>query len=564
MRLRDPKRFPGPSVEEALRAVSKPRGIVDVGGETLELTVGAVAHGGHCVARIAQGPDAGRVVFVRHALPGEKVLARITDKGKVWRADAIEILDNASPYRVPSFWPEAGPDGVGGGELAHVSPQGQRLWKAAVVAEQMRRLAGLDVSTVNPKLAVSAVTLGPLHHAPYRPESSGPDYAENTWAAQSQDGFVSGEPQSNSSNERGGGFGVEPAANWPEGAGYRTRIDLLVNDAGQAGMRQARSHTIVPLADMPLATDDLREFAKAQGVWQKRWLPNSRLSAVAPATLGRKPEVSRSNQIQPQISIANRATVEQAGGHACAPSNRLVLVNGEPPVAAGDELVEQVQAQGRTFRYQLAPGGFWQVHATAPETLVNAVLDAVGDLEARRVLELYSGAGLFTLPFAAAMGPKGKLVTVEGSKVAVEYAQQNLVGLGEQLANERAGAGRKSGPGTDSSGGEGPMLGKKLLPKTEQLAGSVDRTLAKLQKSQPELRFNIVLVDPPREGLGKGVVEQIAAFEPEKIVYVSCDPAALARDTSRFIQNGYHLTVLRAFDLFPMTHHVESVATFIR
>ncbi|MFV0287184.1 MAG: TRAM domain-containing protein, partial [Demequina sp.] len=104
----------------------------------IELTIGAPAHGGHCVAR-----HEGRVVFVRHALPGERVLARLTEAGddaKLWRADAIEIRD-ASPDRVASAWPEAGPGGIGGGELAHVSLSGQRTWKQAVLDESFERFA---------------------------------------------------------------------------------------------------------------------------------------------------------------------------------------------------------------------------------------------------------------------------------------------------------------------------------------------------------------------------------------------------------------------------------------
>ena len=103
--------------------------------ELIELEIGPVAHGGHCVAR-----HEGRVVFVRHTLPGERVLARLTDSGdtsKFWRADAVEILQ-ASPDRVRSAWKQAGPDGVGGGELAHVSLEAQRRWKASVVAEDRK------------------------------------------------------------------------------------------------------------------------------------------------------------------------------------------------------------------------------------------------------------------------------------------------------------------------------------------------------------------------------------------------------------------------------------------
>ncbi|MDQ4024173.1 MAG: TRAM domain-containing protein, partial [Actinomycetota bacterium] len=99
-------------------------------GREVELEIGPVAHGGHCVARLD-----GRVVFVRHTLPGERVRARVTEGGnRFWRADAVEVLE-ASADRVPSAWPEAGPGGVGGGELAHVALPAQRRWKSQVLAE---------------------------------------------------------------------------------------------------------------------------------------------------------------------------------------------------------------------------------------------------------------------------------------------------------------------------------------------------------------------------------------------------------------------------------------------
>ena len=116
-------------------------------GEPRELTlaVGAPAHGGHCVARPVDDPG-GRVIFVRHSLPGETVRARLTEMtSRTWRADAVEILQ-ASPDRVASVWPEAGPAGVGGGELAHVALDAQRTWKRWVLADCLRRIGGQEVA----------------------------------------------------------------------------------------------------------------------------------------------------------------------------------------------------------------------------------------------------------------------------------------------------------------------------------------------------------------------------------------------------------------------------------
>ena len=114
--------------------------------EELVLTVGPPAHGGHCVARPADDPS-GRVVFVRHALPGETVRAVMTEKSaKIWRADVVEVL-SASPDRVEPLWPEAGPGGVGGAELGHVALPAQRTWKRWVLADCLRRIGGEEVAS---------------------------------------------------------------------------------------------------------------------------------------------------------------------------------------------------------------------------------------------------------------------------------------------------------------------------------------------------------------------------------------------------------------------------------
>ena len=129
-----------------------------VEGDRVELTVGAPAHGGHCVARLG-GPH-GRVVFVRHALPGERVTAEITELHKGYlRADAVEIHE-ASPDRVEQPCPYARPGRCGGCDLQHVAGDAQRRWKEAVVAEQLRRLAGLTTDVRVEALPGAAGLLG--------------------------------------------------------------------------------------------------------------------------------------------------------------------------------------------------------------------------------------------------------------------------------------------------------------------------------------------------------------------------------------------------------------------
>lgn len=403
----------------------------------VELVVGPVAHGGHCVARLS-----GRVVFVRHALPGERVRARLTEAGEgrsFWRADAVDVLD-ASPDRVPSAWPAAGPGGVGGGELAHVALPAQRAWKRAVLAEQLRRLA----------------------------------HDERPVAVEAAPG----------DDERGG-------------LGWRTRVDLVADPAGRAGMHRYRSHDVLPLADMPLAS----EAVAALDLFGRRWPAGARVEAVVPAGA------------EAGVVLVDGAPFDLSRGRV------------DPRPNARSTVREEVATPAGRWTYRVAAAGFWQVHREAPALLVDAVLGAAGPLAGARALDLYSGAGLFTLPLADTVGADGSVLAVEGDERAVRDARRAV--------HDR--------------------------PQVELRAGDVGRALAGGVGGA-----DLVVLDPPRTGAGRRVVEAVAALRPARVVYVACDPAALARDVAFFAAEGYGLAELRGLDLFPMTHHVEAVALLTR
>ncbi len=187
---------------------------------------------------------------------------------------------------------------------------------------------------------------------------------------------------------------------------------------------------------------------------------------------------------------------------------------------------EEVSHTVHGVAFDVAPDGFWQVHPGAPETLVDAVLEMLAPQKGESVLDLYSGVGLFGRFLAAQVGEDARVVAVEGDETAAKLAKKNLSGLA----------------------------------KVRTAAGSVDRVLAE-QFDEP---FDLVVLDPPREGAKRTVVEQVVDRAPRAVAYVACDPAALARDIALFAEHGYRLEQLRAFDLFPMTHHVECVALLVR
>jgi tRNA/tmRNA/rRNA uracil-C5-methylase (TrmA/RlmC/RlmD family) len=174
---------------------------------------------------------------------------------------------------------------------------------------------------------------------------------------------------------------------------------------------------------------------------------------------------------------------------------------------------------GRVFAS--APDGFWQVHPAAASTLVEAVLSNVEVRAGETVWDLYAGAGLFSASLARHAGPAGTVIAVEGSAAAAADARTNLDGV----------------------------------PGVRVERARVDRWLQG-ERDRPD----VVVLDPPRKGATRAVVGPVARARPRVVAYVACDPAALARDVALFAAAGYELDVLRAFDLFPMTHHVECVA----
>jgi len=197
-----------------------------------------------------------------------------------------------------------------------------------------------------------------------------------------------------------------------------------------------------------------------------------------------------------------------------AAGEALVLPDGRGPGALTEGVGE------RSFR--VTGGGFWQVHPGAAAALLGAVLEGLDARPGDAALDLYAGVGLFAASIADQVGVTGRVTAVESDRLAAEDARHNLADL--------------------------PMV------KVER--GRVDHVLRR-----PHLqRADLVVIDPPRSGAGKSVVSLLSRVRARRIVYVACDPAALARDLRWFAERGYGLTSLRAFDMFPMTAHIECVA----
>ena len=412
-------------------------------GDEVEVEVGAIAHGGHCVARYD-----GRVLFVRHGLPGERVRARITEGGpgdRFLRADAVSVLE-ASPHRIAPRCAAAGPGGCGGCDFQHVATAHQRELKAAVVAEQLQRLAGIE----------REVVVEPLDDA--------------------------------------------------DGLRYRTRVEFAVVE-GRIGLRRHRSHDVVEVDGCPIAVPDVDEA-----------LRETRAESVG--------ELEGIRAIDVVVPSGESDTV-------------VVEVPQEAPTPP-IEVTEIVRTPAGERSMTVDARGFWQVHRDAPHAFVAAMLEAADVRPGERVLDLYSGVGLLSVPLAEAVGATGQLIAVESDRRATEHLRDNLAAHPWALVV----------PGRVDD-----LLG---VPRQGRRRGP--RRPARSDLLPPSA--HVVVLDPPRTGAGRGVVAALTSLRPRRLVYVACDPAALARDTAYLGELGYELTALRAFDAFPMTHHVECVATF--
>ena len=429
-------------------------------GDVVDVEVGPIAHGGHCVAR-----HDGQVLFVRHTAPGERVRAVVTELGpggKFVRADATDVL-LASPARVTP--PCAYAARCGGCDFQHLTLDAQRDLKTAVVREQFAHLARQDVDVTVAALPGSAT-----------------------------------------------------------GLGWRTRVEYAVDADGRPGLRPHRSHAVLPIETCVLAAPGVADSE----VLNRLWPGESAVDVVSP-------EAGAAVVVPIPSGVAGVATVSE-------------------PVAAS---WQSATAGPRHFSHDftVSARGFWQVHPAAAATLLGAVLGGLDPRPGERALDLYAGVGVFAAGLAAEVGPGGQVIAVESDAGALTSARANLDpwpwallvpgrvedAFGVASRSRRGAGGRRGG-----ARGPGGNSGGRIAGRSPLIPDAAD----------------LVVLDPPRSGAGRAVVEAVAGLRPRAVAYVACDPAALARDTAFLREVGYGLAEVTAYDAFPMTHHVECVAIF--
>lgn len=517
-------------------------------GQTLTVTCEAPAHGGAFVARTEQG-----VIFVRHGIVGEQAEVRITaigPKRRFYFADVISV-PVPSLARRPHPWIQADalateeeraaatgvPELLGGMEYGHINLDEQRRYKTDIVRTQINRLGGLPLES-------PLLTNLMVEELPLRDNNEG-----LSWRTRVR--YTVTKVRAHDSEEKNGEQNSgkkNPAVTW------------------HVGMHPYRASQPVPVVDFPLAAPELRNLELEK--------LNLRGVREVEATVSSRGRVLLQFIVDPRFSIEEVAKdIEQQAADAWGllAKRKISLFftpqstsNGKPKrrrpgsshtpyrrVPEGDQLLgaglrsvtEEVTFGSRRFSYQVSAGGFWQIHRAAPSTMVGTMLTMLRPQEGECTLDLYAGAGLFTAALADAVGASGTVVSIEGSPVTHKDARSNFAPDGCSRTENSADT------------------------RIEVIRGDVARHLVDLKTA---LEFgeipaiDAVVLDPSREGANRTTLERLDALDPKRILYVACDPASLGRDTGILRELGWDMVQLRAFDMYPNTHHVESVALFER
>jgi len=431
------------------------------------LYIESLAYGGDAIAHLEDG----RAAFVSGGCPGDTVDADITsDQGRFVRAVVREVIE-PSPDRVKPPCPYFGV--CGGCTWQHVSYERQLTSKRQAVVDALSRIGRID----------DAESL------------------------------------------------VAETVPSPEQYGYRNKVELVVDRSSgrpQLGFHQAGSDAFVPVEScllLPKAhVKDPKSLAGALRYFSGE--QDLGITRVGIRIASHTKDVEIALWTSPG-AFPRRMAATTLGTAVRASSIVRVLVKGVDKArkVSGVEVLAgsgywRERLLGTTMAVS-APS-FFQVNTKAAEKLLALALSGLAVDGSDRVLDLYSGAGTFTLPLAE----------VAGETVAVEAASSAVRDLRRNLENAEVWA--------------------------DVIGGDAARELASIG------HMDAVVVDPPRSGLLPEAITGLAATGASRIAYVSCDPATLARDARALAEQGYRLVVATPVDLFPQTYHIETVAIFER
>jgi 23S rRNA (uracil1939-C5)-methyltransferase len=285
---------------------------------------------------------------------------------------------------------------------------------------------------------------------------------------------------------------------------YRNHIQFSLNGDGKLGFQKSNSNQIVPIDECHLPETSINEL------WpQLEFEPETNVERVS----------LRGGIDEDMMLVLESATSETPELEIEAGISITHVYEGNTVVIAGSDHI-MMNVLGRDFK--VSASSFFQVNTTMAGKMVEHLLAQLPITEISTILDVYCGVGLFS----AFLAPKCKtMIGIESSESACEDFTVNL----DEFDN------------------------------VELYEGSAEYVIPHL-----EAKPDILLVDPPRAGLDKAVVDGILKLNPGLVAYVSCDPSTLSRDASRLIGGGYKLKEVKPFDLFPQTYHIESISIFER
>jgi 23S rRNA (uracil1939-C5)-methyltransferase len=399
-----------------------------------------MAHGG-----AALGRHEGKVVFVPYVIPGEEVLADLTeDKGRYARGRLVEVL-SPSAQRVSPPCPHFGSPGCGGCHWQHIAYEAQLEFKQRIVQDQLKRI-------------------GRFERAP-----------------------------------------VKAVIGNPEPWRYRNHVQFTPDENGRLGFMAAESQRVVPIEECHVMHSLLDEVF---GTLDLELPELKRLSLRCGVNTGQRMVIFETHEDEP-------FELEVDLPISCV----FLLSDGRTATLIGQEYISEVLA-GQEYR--ISAGSFFQVSTSQAEELVRLVRDYLVPTGSEVLLDAYCGVGIFGLSLA---GEVRQVIGVEENPSAVADARFNA----------------------------------GLADNAEFVEGRVEEILPLL-----EAPTDLAVLDPPRQGCASEALIALTELAPGKIVYVSCDPATLARDTRQLVQAGYQLVEVQPVDMFPQTYHIESVALLRR
>jgi 23S rRNA (uracil1939-C5)-methyltransferase len=478
----------------------------------VELTLDSIAHGGEAIGR-----HAGKTVFVPYAIPGERVRAEIVEEKERWaRARLLAVL-TPSPDRIEPPCPYFGPDACGGCQWQHIAYERQAELKREIVVDQLRRLGRIASPPVADTLVLAAPQQERSRHPERSPERSA---AESKDGVEGACGAVIAKAASFDSASRPSTPATNDVASAQDASGkqeeeplelleygYRNHAQFAVTADGRLGYRRGGSHELIAVDHCLLLDDRLDELHAGLDV------AGAGLTGVSLRAGVNTDQAlilfETADAAAPELEIELPA--------ACA----LLTPDGVQPLI-GEPWIEE-EVAGR--RYRISAESFFQVNTAGADALVAVVTEYAQLRPDDVLLDAYCGVGLFALALA---DRAAEVIGIEASPSACEDFAFN--------AGDR--------------------------PNVTLHEGAVEEVLPAL-RAQGQ-RVDVTVMDPPRAGAGPEVIRELAALGPRRIVYVSCDPATLARDAVLLTAAGYRLTEAQPVDLFPQTFHVETAALWER